>query len=890
MSNPHGTSSSPSDGITTYQYDALDRKIGQTQQDGTSTQRWCYDGVASQTGEVNCTANLSGNITAASWVDSTDESGLHWQKVSDGLGRLRSVMESDGSTTVPKQPSMETDYTYDLLNNLTRVDQYGGPKVNSPYSDHVRTFTYDSLRLVTSSNPETGIICYGTWSGGAVGSGTCHNGYDANGNMLAKTDARNITKTYTPYDPLDRPTSYSYTDGTPGVSYTYDTPSEWSTTLKNPIGRLSLEMTSDGHSQSIFGYDAMGRAATRLVCTPTTCGSSSYDVSATYDLAGELTSYKNGNGVTVSLSYYPGMQLDAVTSSWVDANHPATIWTGNVYGPVGLTAATLGNSMVDTRAYDTRARISTDVITNGGTTSYQYTIGYNANSSIANSTDQVNGNWAYTYDNLDRLSTANASTGPFAGVGLLWGYDPFGNRKSQTATSGSARQPVYASTASTNQITGYCYDAAGNQLDAGVCPGQGVPHQYTYDGEGRITSPDSGNTLYQYDPEGRRVSKKNVSGSGTTYDSQSNVEFLYDAEGSMVAEMAPLASTKFNRGYVNAGGKNLAIYGNSATTFPVTDWLGTMRNQFAMSGTSNLNNSNLPFGDEQPCAPPTNDPCFTGKPRDKESPAVGITGLDDFGARYYTSDMGRFMSPDWSAKQEPVPYSKLDNPQSLNLYSYTLNNPLSNVDTDGHACSGILGNSSSGFCDRATEYGKIDGNATVRSQTRFFAAASAVSSALADVDAPGSNLIGGISGQTASFLEGVGQKLEAFNEGEAHLIASGNLSGPGLDQQLVHNEQTLVQGSLDSLKQSSPDAYNQTISQINGALNPGSNTLSGFASTRFPTDAAYAGVLDGVRKDLGRNIDFSKQGDREAIGNALVNHVRQTGGCDVTGSKGSGCH
>jgi hypothetical protein len=46
--------------------------------------------------------------------------------------------------------------------------------------------------------------------------------------------------------------------------------------------------------------------------------------------------------------------------------------------------------------------------------------------------------------------------------------------------------------------------------------------------------------------------------------------------------------------------------------------------------------------------------------------------------------MGRFLSPDWSAKVEPVPYSKLDNPQSLNLYSYVWNNPLSRNDPDGH--------------------------------------------------------------------------------------------------------------------------------------------------------------------------------------------------------------
>ena len=70
---------------------------------------------------------------------------------------------------------------------------------------------------------------------------------------------------------------------------------------------------------------------------------------------------------------------------------------------------------------------------------------------------------------------------------------------------------------------------------------------------------------------------------------------------------------------------------------------------------------------------------FTGKERDAESQ------LDYFGARYYASTMGRFMSPDWSAKAEPVPYAKLENPQSLNLYAYVGNNPLSRSDPTGHA-------------------------------------------------------------------------------------------------------------------------------------------------------------------------------------------------------------
>ena len=70
---------------------------------------------------------------------------------------------------------------------------------------------------------------------------------------------------------------------------------------------------------------------------------------------------------------------------------------------------------------------------------------------------------------------------------------------------------------------------------------------------------------------------------------------------------------------------------------------------------------------------------YTGKERDSES------GLDYFGARYYGSTMGRWMSPDWSDPAQPVPYADLDNPQSLNLYGYVGNNPLSQIDDDGHS-------------------------------------------------------------------------------------------------------------------------------------------------------------------------------------------------------------
>lgn len=51
------------------------------------------------------------------------------------------------------------------------------------------------------------------------------------------------------------------------------------------------------------------------------------------------------------------------------------------------------------------------------------------------------------------------------------------------------------------------------------------------------------------------------------------------------------------------------------------------------------------------------------------------------------------MSPDWSAKEDPVPYAVLGDPQSLNLYSYVRNNPLSKADPDGHCpwCLALAG-------------------------------------------------------------------------------------------------------------------------------------------------------------------------------------------------------
>jgi RHS repeat-associated protein len=73
-------------------------------------------------------------------------------------------------------------------------------------------------------------------------------------------------------------------------------------------------------------------------------------------------------------------------------------------------------------------------------------------------------------------------------------------------------------------------------------------------------------------------------------------------------------------------------------------------------------------------------PRSTGKERDAE------TGLDYFGARYFSGAHGRFTSVDPSMLSVA-----LRNPQSWNRYSYTLNNPLRYIDPNGELWTAAQG-------------------------------------------------------------------------------------------------------------------------------------------------------------------------------------------------------
>ena len=628
--NPYRTTSDPTYAFTTYTYDASGR---------TTTVAAPLSSTSTIQYALNCTTTTDPSSHARKWCV-------------DGLGRTTSVFED------PAGLNYETDYTYDGNSNLTRVDQWGGPRNSS--GERARTFSYDSLsHLVSATNPESGNVGYT---------------YDPAGNLMSKTNALSYVVSYQ-YDSLNRETSESTTGPLALVhTFNYDQSSVAGISVTNPVGNLtSVAAATPGtpstlESMTIYSNrDQMERVKGTVVCTPASCNSSNpnnslwYTLSDTYDLAGDLTSYTNGFGTTISSSYDGSGRLSTVYNG-------STTLAANTYSALGLTQSTLGNGVVDALAYDKLARLLSSTAKNASNqTIYSEAMTtYFPNGNPNAVADSVNGTWTYNYDTLNRLTTAVSST---TGQGCQFGYDAFGNRTQEASYEGSCYTQNFTFTGTTtNRVDGYCYDAAGNLLDAGPCSTPPVPNQNLYDGFGNMISGNEMNadpTTYTVDALGNRVAK-----------SQNGIiqrQYLYSIDGNPVAEMD--GSGGLQQTDVRAGGQFLAEYRTAGLYYLHKDHLGTIRAESTPAGTIAVTCTSLPFGDGQTCTG-TADPSgyfFTGKERDTES------GNDYFGARYYASSMGRFMSPDpgWFMEADPT------NPQTWNLYSYALNNPLKLIDPTG---------------------------------------------------------------------------------------------------------------------------------------------------------------------------------------------------------------
>ncbi len=668
VSNPYYTTSDKTYGLTTYGYDALGRVTSVQAPDGSTTS----------------TSFAAGSSTYCSTV--TDPAGKVRKLCSDGLGRVTAVTED------PSSLNYQTTYTYNLLDNLTGVNQ----------GSQTRTYNYDMLaRLTGAQTPEAGTTTYSY----AVSGNPCSGDPSA---PCTRTDARNITTTYTYNDPLNRLTSKTYSDSTPPATFSYDqtsvTVGSWtSPTLLYPKGRMTeATTTSSGTLQTavVYSYDPVGRISDFWQCSTASgsCGSRIADTHYNYDLAGDVSSWVHPGQFTLTNTVNAAQQVTAVQTSAYGTNAPQYLATSISYTPWGA-VSTLQNGCVgsgcanaqESYQYNKRLQPWVNSLTGGSNTGYclvynYYTGSWTPPSSCpsagstppAGTTDNGNvmGYWyqdistsslnhtaTNSYDNANRLSTAVA-TGNFT-YNLTFAFNTdgstgqFGNMTCVTNAQTNGPCPNWTYTAGTNQIStssGFTYDAAGNVTADGL-------HTYQWDAEGHPITIDSGSNQVSniFNALGRRAYWSKGSGTVTYWDDPWG-QFLggYWSPGSFNAEI-PFA------------GRMLAEY-TSGTTGPVyfdhPNALGSEGQWTTVAGGYNGEVQFYPWGQ-----------VAAGTANGFQVYASLLwydTGNDGYQTpnRYYIPRHSRWLTPD------PVA-GDITNPQSLNLYAYVLNNPTSFTDSLG---------------------------------------------------------------------------------------------------------------------------------------------------------------------------------------------------------------
>lgn len=651
VSNPYRTKTDSAYGITSTVYDALGRTCVVVPPDGTSVANTSCPGTQ-PTNDVFTT--FSGNTTTV-----TDQQAKSRKSQTDGLGRLTNVWED------PASLDYETVYTYDPLGDLLTVVQG---------VSHNRTFVYDSLkRLTSSTNPETGTVTYT---------------YDPDSNVATKLDARALTITYA-YDALNRITGKTYSNGDPAVSYGYDgnspstcTPSLFEQTF--PVGRRTSMCDAAGNEE--WSYDSMGRE----LGEQRTSNSITKITGYTYNLDGSLATltYPSKREVTYA---YSG---SARPLSVIDVVNSINYATNALYYSAGpLNSVTNGASLVSTIYYNNRlqpCRISvkssgnppgscavTAVIGNVLDYTYNFSLGTADNGNVMGITNNVDTtrSQSFTYDRLNRILTAETTSTFATSPTNCWGeayiYDnasagEFGNLTNINAVSsaytGCTQESLSITALSNNQLSaaGFSYDASGNMLTDGR-------NTYTWNAEDQLKT--AAGVTYTYDGDGHRVEKSN--GKLYWYGTVSEPLTETDLSGNLTYE------------YIFFGGKRIARRDSSNNVvYYVADHLGTSRVVASSTGAILDQSDFYPFGGERVLSASSgNTYKFTSKERDTES------NLDNFGARYDSSILGRFMSPDplQPTNSHPLVFQQfLGDPRNWNKYAYSLDNPVKNTDQGGY--------------------------------------------------------------------------------------------------------------------------------------------------------------------------------------------------------------
>ena len=587
----------------------------------------------------------------------------------DTLNRLSKIVNPDstytqygydfrGNRTSLRTPNSSlTTYSYDALNRLITVIQPGNINTSYEYNSS------NNLTKVTDANNNT--TTYKMDDKGRVyqaispDTGTTNYQYDPVGNMINKMDAKGVTISYV-YDALNRLTKIDFPTDT-DIVYVYDN-------CVNGKGRL-CSMT-DASGTTVYEYTAKGQVRKETK----TIDSIQYVTQYAYDQNGNLKTmtYPSGRVITYNVTN------DRVTSV---LNNAANLATNINYKPFGgISSLTYGNGLAGSISYDNQYRVTS--ITAGAVMNLSYpTYDANGNITAMNNVLDATKNKSFTYDALDRLSSATAS-----GIwgSLAWTYDGVGNRQTENSNT-------YTYASNTNKLTGangkaFGYDGNGNTTTENS-------RVYTYNQNQRLIQVVDGAMTagYAYNGNGQRV-KKVVNGMTTV--------FHYNLVGQLIAESNSTGATTAEYVYLN--GQPLAKIEGASTYYYHNDHLATPQKMTDSTGQVVWSADYKPFGEATTTVSTiTNNLRFPGQYYDQE------TGLNYNYFRDYNPMIGRYVEPDrinLTTLQLPLPlfsayktYTHFNesvlkrfffnyfifDPRTQNVYPYVGSNPNSRTDPNG---------------------------------------------------------------------------------------------------------------------------------------------------------------------------------------------------------------
>jgi RHS repeat-associated protein len=262
----------------------------------------------------------------------------------------------------------------------------------------------------------------------------------------------------------------------------------------------------------------------------------------------------------------------------------------------------------------------------------------------------VYGRIAYSYDPVDRLTSATNSAQPNEN----YSFDGVGNRTASHLSASYGYQPFNKLT-STATAT-YSYDNNGNLLSKIDASGT-TNFSWTEENQlKQVTLPNGVTVNYKYDALGRRIQRTTSGGA--------NERYVYDGQDVMLDLNADwsVATT-----YLNDPGIDNHLRQTSATagiSYYLGDHLGSTAGLTDVSGNVLEQLSYDSFGNGAGSTRTRYG--YTGRERDPD------TGLAYYRARFYDPQLGRFISED------PIGFAG-----GINQFGYVASNPLGFVDPQG---------------------------------------------------------------------------------------------------------------------------------------------------------------------------------------------------------------